>query len=1458
MRSSLSTSRSAFTSLPPLPRDDTPTQIFSDGRDRVLDERLFDRMMKRCLTLPMHSSFEPVLCRMFDSQRALLWMHGKRGNSIYFYSPTIGKSLNRGDSLVAACATVKTALNCPIIDNKAEIDQLAVEPMSSNLFIPLFMRSSGNVVAVCQLTRIKGNEPFDEKEMMKAYFLIRKFAIYGTSMLNPQKTLKLASEISFIQPLDECIMRLTRNLEKAFHCSTVDFYLYRPKSNIFAKFFDDSCSFDEILPLDVGIISHSLRSLQFINEIASKNHVNYLYKADGDPNQPVICGVDEFSGQRYGVALRGRTDGTTFSVDDDKRIMQLMPFISRSLAFSCGFAQREEAVVDNIDNDLSLLLDKAYEISDIDHIIDMKSLTLLIQRAARRLVNCEDAKLLMVDDNEAAFQFYVNKTMNDETSKNKEKNYFKIKRVLKQSSLSNGIAGLVLYQEGPIKINSVEENEAFDIETDGCPSSKIPPSSLLAVPIYSSNDKVIAVLELYNRFVDNDNIVDKNINLIKLLSKKTKEKSNLIQEVSNINKGENETLSRKNKEPKVIREEGFMQKDEDSCVAFAVFCGITIQNALNYRKTLAIKKQINSFFSEYNKVSQNDNLTINLNSEVHSRDDFISALDNILKIGKQSINASRISIYLLTEDEFAVEEINEQENNESSSKDLDPGIKKESEEEDSKKNSNDSTTKSNDILNTLPEDSEFSSNENKSSNTTHLFEYATVGDSENKHLYLNFANNTIRENKIKIFKANCSVNKLKKSSNVTNRSSVAKHGKIVIDNQITDIYNTLICCVPLINSNKEVIGVLSVFSLLDDNITENEHVISFSEIVASYLEKGMITPLSSLGKEYTEVRKILTHEKLVALALPASLITSIGTINSLSFDVRKAVLNELPKIVFTFFESFRLKTSLNISNETLFNFVNEISATYNHIKYFNWTHAINTLQFVVYILNSSSDILKLSNISPCSGLNLELRFKSEDESESEKIILHLDSEDVLCLFTAALCHDANHHGFEQRYNVYERRALETLFNNQSVLEINHCQESIKILSKNECNLTKNFENEEKKRFFYDTFVELILSTDMSKHFHILKEFTEFCHNPSKIASDQIRFKQLLMKIILKCADIGDCCRKFEIAEFYKHYIPLEFFMQGDIEHVDGFLFSNDLKTRKTLKKNASMIPFYENCALPLFKELSSIVSGLDECTRQLQDNIHKWAHQPIEKDPLNEVDISSDEEEMERIQHLKRRRQIENKKELKVETHITEETQKTENTDMKTSAENNTEEKPQDENNTEEKPSVESNIEEKPPDESKEKENTLPSSFNESPDKTHTHKVTFDMSSMVNQSKQETPIKENEPIENANEIQSQNPNQEEKKEKKKSIKDRKTKGNKKKTFQKDKNGKDDIKDNNVDLDPSKKLEKKEEQTISTDSLTNFVPDDPASQEALKGYLLMKEEQRRKEKEKADQQNKENS
>lgn len=322
---------------------------------------------------------------------------------------------------------------------------------------------------------------------------------------------------------------------------------------------------------------------------------------------------------------------------------------------------------------------------------------------------------------------------------------------------------------------------------------------------------------------------------------------------------------------------------------------------------------------------------------------------------------------------------------------------------------------------------------------------------------------------------------------------------------------------------------------------------------------------------------ISEKERTMKGQIPSKLLISMDKLSHVlmvKFDAAEWDGIRLIKVIFAIFDLFDLMNFFNITNEKLFKFLFEIKNTYNKVPYHNWRHAVDVTQFCTY------EIL-------AGGLDSTLT-----------------KFEIFGLLVSAICHDANHDGFSNVYNVKAETPLGILFKNQSVMETHHCSVAIGVITKEECNIFSSLSSADNKQMWV-TIISLILATDMAKHFDLLKAFnTQIDNGEFSMENQEDRIEVLQM--LLKCGDVSNVARPFEIADKWSDMLCEEFFRQGDLEKASGMEYTSALNDREHLDKPKSQIGFYTFVCLPLFEATARAIPKLQCNVTQLLTNLENW------------------------------------------------------------------------------------------------------------------------------------------------------------------------------------------------------------------------------------------------------------
>lgn len=395
-----------------------------------------------------------------------------------------------------------------------------------------------------------------------------------------------------------------------------------------------------------------------------------------------------------------------------------------------------------------------------------------------------------------------------------------------------------------------------------------------------------------------------------------------------------------------------------------------------------------------------------------------------------------------------------------------------------------------------------------------------------------------------------------------------------------------ICCIPLVNSESSIIGVLQLvcqWKIVEEDLSLLDSFAVFTSLV---IERQMLRGVAEFGRVEVEIKKWMTDEERTMIGtIPEKLRLSqelVDNIFSIEFDSPKWEGIGHFKVIYAIFDYFDFFNIYKITNEKLFTFLWTIRGLYKKVPYHNWRHAIDVTSFISYELKAGS---------------------------LEKVFTKFE---VFALVIACICHDVNHDGFSNLFNVKAETPLGILYKNQSVMETHHCAITISVLTRPECNLLSTL-NDDEYVTIWNLIIQFILATDMARHFEILKKFNDI-YDGGDFTMQHTEDRLMLMQMILKCGDISNVSRPFEQADRWCDVLCEEFFRQGDIEMAHGMAFTSELNDRATLDKPKSQIGFYTFICLPMFQAAGKAVPALDANTKQVLSNLEVWKKQNEENE----------------------------------------------------------------------------------------------------------------------------------------------------------------------------------------------------------------------------------------------------
>jgi len=208
--------------------------------------------------------------------------------------------------------------------------------------------------------------------------------------------------------------------------------------------------------------------------------------------------------------------------------------------------------------------------------------------------------------------------------------------------------------------------------------------------------------------------------------------------------------------------------------------------------------------------------------------------------------------------------------------------------------------------------------------------------------------------------------------------------------------------------------------------------------------------------------------------------------------------------------------------------IGAIARQYLDNPYHNWQHAVDVYQFCYMTLISGG------------------------------AVEHFNYQDILALLLASIAHDVGHPGTNNAFLVNSSAKLAITYNDRSPLENMHASIFFETLSRPGMNFLEHLAEHDAK-VFRSKVIDGILATDMAHHFELVDRFSArlmtIDDNPFVKDTKDSREKQkasqedrrMLIQMFIHMADLGNCCRPWDVHKHLVVALEEEFFAQGDQE-----------------------------------------------------------------------------------------------------------------------------------------------------------------------------------------------------------------------------------------------------------------------------------------------------------------------
>lgn len=220
--------------------------------------------------------------------------------------------------------------------------------------------------------------------------------------------------------------------------------------------------------------------------------------------------------------------------------------------------------------------------------------------------------------------------------------------------------------------------------------------------------------------------------------------------------------------------------------------------------------------------------------------------------------------------------------------------------------------------------------------------------------------------------------------------------------------------------------------------------------------------------------------------------------------------------------------------------------------------------------------------------------------------------DRLIMIVSAIVHDLGHPGTNNLYQVNKKTELAVKYDNKSVLENYHIEESNSLFSELKLLEALNL-GEEDQTLLMEGMKDLILYTDMAQHFGLCgtlqdctKKWKGGDHNVVK--EDKI----IYMKSLLHLADISNPFKRWSMCKYWSDRVFAEFYWQGDKEKAEELPVSM-LCDRDTTWQDESSVNFIDFIVCPFLFASADAFNELLPVCEILAANRQTWTDMTIKR-----------------------------------------------------------------------------------------------------------------------------------------------------------------------------------------------------------------------------------------------------
>ncbi|CAF0914014.1 unnamed protein product [Brachionus calyciflorus] len=399
---------------------------------------------------------------------------------------------------------------------------------------------------------------------------------------------------------------------------------------------------------------------------------------------------------------------------------------------------------------------------------------------------------------------------------------------------------------------------------------------------------------------------------------------------------------------------------------------------------------------------------------------------------------------------------------------------------------------------------------------------------------------------------------------------------------------------PIKNIEGKIIGLVRVINRLDSlPFDENDeqllevfcifcglcinNTLIYSKLEKSMAEKTVALDLLSYHANFPRsemenfINKLPANENFSSI----NQLIQIDYLSSYKFDDFSLNYDEMILAVYTMFKKSNLMKTFKIDKRTMFQFLMTVRKNYRDVDYHNWNHAFSVCQSMFAIFMNS------------------------------RISKFLHDTEKLALLVACLCHDLDHRGTNNLFQIESQSPLTQLYGTQAPMEKHHFNHCIMIINSPGHNI---FSNVKPKTYelLISLIKEAILATDLADHLKCRVEFNDAVRNNANWMEQTN--KVLLRKNLMTVCDLASSAKPWKIHKNVVNLVTKEFFAQGARERNELHIEPNEIMDERRRDQLPRLqIGWIDAVCLPLFQSCAHLCKTFEGHVARIKENRLHWS-----------------------------------------------------------------------------------------------------------------------------------------------------------------------------------------------------------------------------------------------------------